>query len=157
MKIFSSFLYLILFCVAFIGCDKKSDPAPTTPTKTDNISSGPWIYESGGVDQDKNGTIDIAGSLLFGTCVLDNKISFKKDNTGLTDEGMAKCNTSDPQTAPFNWNFADAEANIVISNNSFSLLNGKFKVVSLTNSAFTLSKDSTIGTLSVSVLVNLKH
>ncbi|MDB5206896.1 MAG: hypothetical protein JWR72_1971 [Flavisolibacter sp.] len=156
MKIFS-LLTCLLIGIGFWSCSKDSDPAPVQPTKTDNISSSAWKYESGGVDQDKNGTIDIAGTTLFGPCSLDNTITFKKDNTGITDEGSIKCNGTDPQSAPFNWSFADAEANITISNNIFSLLNGKFKVVSLTSSAFTLSKDSTIGPLSVSLIVNLKH
>jgi hypothetical protein len=156
MKIFT-LLTCLLIGIGFWSCSKKSDPAPTQSTKMDNISSSAWKYESGGVDQDKNGTIDISGSSLFGSCSLDNTITFNKDNTGITDEGSTKCNSTDPQSAPFNWSFADAEANITISNNIFSLLNGKFKVVALTGSAFTLSKDSTIGSLSVSLIVNLKH
>ncbi len=157
MKIFSV-LTCLLPVICFLSCSKNSDPdVISAATKVDNISSGAWKYESGGVDQDKNGTIDIPGSTLFGSCSLDNTITFKKDNTGITDEGGTKCNLGDPQSAPFSWNFTEAEANITISNNIFSLLNGKFKVVSLTSSAFTLSKDSTIGPLSVSLIVNLKH
>jgi hypothetical protein len=142
--------------MGYLSCSKDKDPAPA-PTKTDNISAGSWKYDSGGIDQDKNGTVDIQGSLFFGTCLLDNTITFKKDNTGITDEGSTKCNSSDPQSAPFNWNFTDAEANITVSNNIFSPLNGKFKVVALSSSALTLSKDSTIGPLNASLIVNLKH
>ncbi len=99
-------IFLVVTClltvICFLSCSKDSGPdVISAATKLDNISSGAWKYESGGVDQDKNGTIDIPGSALFGSCSLDNTIIFKKDNTGITDEGGTKCNSSDPQSAQY--------------------------------------------------------
>ncbi len=158
MKIFSLPLSLALLCTTFASCEKKSDPPALT--KTQNITAGSWKYESGGVDQDRNGTIDIQGSSILPTCALDNTITFKEDNTGIGDEGATKCNSVDPQTAPLSWNFADAEANLIMNNNIFAILNGKFKIVALSATNFSLSKDTIITAIStqpISLVVNLKH
>ncbi len=159
MKIFSVPLCLLTFTISVLSCDKKSDP-PAGPTKTATISSGAWKYDTGGADVDRNGTIDIQGSSILPACALDNTITFKVDNTGVGDEGVTKCNAADPQTAPLTWNFTDAEANLVMSNNIFSILNGKFKIVTLSTTNFSLSKDTVITAISaqpISLVVNLKH
>jgi hypothetical protein len=95
---------------------------------------------------------------MIPTCLTDNKITFSRNNTGITDEGASKCNTSDQQTTNFNWSFADNEANLNISNNVFALLNGKSKIVSLTATNFTLSRDTTVPIFNnVALVVSLKH
>jgi hypothetical protein len=162
MKIFSSLLCLLAFSALWISCSKKSDPDPAQPTKTDHITASAWVYDNAGIDQDKNGTIDLPLSVIapsvIPTCVTDNKITFSRNNTGSTDEGPLKCNTTDPQTSGFNWSFADNEANLNISNNISALLNGKSKIVTLTATNFTLSRDTTIPFLNnVALVVSLKH
>lgn len=160
MKIFLP-LTCLLIVIGFGSCSKSSDPDPVpVPTKTDQISSGAWKYDTGGADIDRNGTIDFQGSAILPGCLLDNTASFKRDNTGIGDEGATKCNTTDPQSAPFNWNFADAEANLVVSNNIFTILNGKFKIVALSATNFSLTKDTVITAISpqpIALIVNLKH
>jgi len=161
MKFLSTILCAGVFSICLLSCNKKSDPQ-NQPTKTDHISASPWMYENAGIDNDKNGTIDLSLSTiaptLLPTCLTDNKISFSRNNSGTTDEGASKCNTADPQTTNFNWSFADNEANLTISNNVFALLNGKSKIVSLTATNFTLSKDTTIAPLgNVALVVSLKH
>ena len=160
MKIFSSLSLLLVLLLT--ACSKKSDPQPNQPTKTDYISASAWTYDNAGIDNDKNGTIDIPLSTIAPTllpaCLTDNKITFSGNNTGTTDEGATKCNATDQQTTGFNWNFSDNETNLNISNNVFALLNGKSKIVSLTTANFTLSKDTTIAILgNVALVVSLKH
>jgi hypothetical protein len=159
MKIFSSFLCSsILF--SLLACNKNSDPVATL-TKTDLISASAWNYENAGIDNDRNGTIDVPLSSLapslVQTCKTDNLLTYKKDNTGITDEGATKCNSTDPQTSAFNWSFADNEININISNSIFSLVNGKSKVVTLTSTNFSLSRDTILLGTPYSMVVNLKH
>src|SRR5689334_21372937 len=126
MKIFSSLLLLIILVLSFLSCQKDSH-AQSTPTNTDYITTSTWAYDTGGVDADRNGTIDLAvNTSNYTPCRLDNIVTFKKDNTGITDEGATKCSSTDPQTTSFNWSFADNETNLNISGNVFPLLNGKF-------------------------------
>ena len=156
MKNFPSILYLTL-AFLLVQCKKESDPQPQ-PTKTDHITASPWKIEDAGFDQDKNGSIEISAFSTIPGCLVDNTISFKTNNTGVTDEGAGKCNTTDPQTTNFNWNFADAEANIEISNSVLSQINGKSKVVLLTATNMSLAKDTTVSGLGSGwVVVKLKH
>ena len=162
MKIFSSLSLLMLGSVAFLSCQKESDSDNNNAqTNTDYITSSVWVYESSGVDVDRNGTIDQSlEDLGVPDCSLDNKLTFKKDGTATADEGATKCDPADDQTTNFNWNFADNEKSLEIRNNVFSALNGKMNIKTLNSTNLTLTKDTTITSpisVSVSVIVNLKH
>lgn len=160
MKIFSSLLCSLVF-VQLLSCSKKSDPDPVQPSKTDHISASAWKYENAGIDNDRNGTIDLPISTLapgaIQTCRIDNVLTFRADKSGTADEGAAKCNVGDPQTTPFNWSFVDNETNLTISNNVFALLNGKSKIVTLNETNLTLSRDTVIAATNLSLVVTLKH
>ena len=155
MKIFLSVL-LISF-VLLVACKKESDPEPAAPTKTELMTASVWKVEDAGFDQDKNGSIEFSALALLPGCVIDNTISFKTNNTGLTDEGGTKCNIPDLQTTPFNWSFADNETNINISNSVLGQMNGKSKVVVLTATNMTLAKDTTVLGTAGWAVVKLKH
>ena len=157
MKIFSAFINLAFISTCLISCGKDEEPAPQ-PTKTDHITASAWKLEDVGFDQDKNGTIELSGMAAVLSCQVDNALSFKTNNTGITEEGGTKCNAGDPQTSNFNWSFADAEANINISNSVLGQMNGKSKVVVLTSTNLTLSRDTTISGLGSGwIVVKLKH
>jgi len=158
MKIFSSLFLLALVSTVFICCQKDSDPTPATTTNTDYLTASAWVYESAGIDQNKDGTID--ASFPPGTvqdCQLDNVLTFKKDGSATSDAGATKCNASDPQTTQFNWSFADNDKSLVISNNVFTSLNGKLKVLTLDKTKLSLSKDTTIFSIPLAIVVNMKH
>jgi hypothetical protein len=161
MKIFFALVSAALLSTLFVGCGKDEEPVIPEPTKTDHISASAWTYENSGIDQDKNGTIDVPLSTLapglIQTCRIDNSLTFKRDNTGTADEGGTKCNMADAQTTVYNWSFADNEANLNISNNVFALLNGKSKIVTLNATNFTLSRDTVILSTNVALVVTLKH
>ena len=161
MKIFSSFIGILLFSQVFTSCQKESDPAPAQATKTDLISRSPWKYDNAGLDQNKDGSIDMPLSTLAPgailSCQTDNILTFKPNNAGTVDEGATKCNAADATTTNFNWNFADNETNLTISNNIFSIMNGKSKIVALTETAFSLSRDTLIFGNNVALVVTLKH
>jgi hypothetical protein len=156
MKIFSSLLLLTVMGFGVFACKKNTTAAES---KTDFLASGAWVHESSGVDVDKNGTIEL--SLEAGgvpKCRLDNVLTFQKNNTATADEGATKCNTADPQTTQFNWQFADNETALVFSGNVFTQLNGKFSIRTLSKTNLSLSKDTTVSGLgNVAVIVNLKH
>lgn len=161
MKNFSFAGLLALLLIA--SCGKDSDPQPAAQTKTDLIAASAWTYQDGGIDINRDGAVDANGSFstfaptLVPPCRTDNSIAFKKDNTGTVDEGATKCNTTDAQTSTFNWSFADNETNLNVSNNVFALLNGKSKIVALTATSFSLTRDTVLGGTTYPVVVILKH
>jgi len=158
MKIFSTLLLLAVASASFFSCDKESDQPPAQPTQTDNITASAWVHESSGIDLDKNGTIDLASALAgIPACRLDNVLTFQKGGTATAGEGATKCDAADPSTTNFNWSFADNEKSLVISNNVFTILNGKTNIKTLTATNLTLTKDTVISSNNVSLIVNLKH
>jgi hypothetical protein len=157
MKIFLPSLLSVMM-LNVLGCHKTDVIDPNIPTKTDLVSASAWKLDAVGLDQDKNGTIDVSLMSLVSSCQADNTILFKKDNTGITDEGASKCNTTDPQTTSLNWSFADAEANINVSNSILTPLNGKSKILDLNALSLALSRDTTIpGLGNAALVVKLKH
>jgi len=153
MKIFSSFIGIVLPALLITSCQKKSDPEPNQTSKTDHLTASTWKVIDVGIDLNKDGQIDPSGSALsVFPCLADNTLLFKKDNTGTADDGATRCSTSDPQTTTINWSFADAEKSLNISNSSISLINGKSKIIELNASSLILSKDTTISGLGPFVL-----
>ena len=154
MKIFST-ASVLCFVLLLLSCQKEDNP---TPTKSDHISASAWKYDGGGVDGDRNGTIDLlfpAGTL--DPCRTDNTLKFEKNGTGVSDEGTTKCNTNDPQSSSFNWSFGGGETSLVMSGNIFPLLTGTFRILDLNATTFRLSKDTVLSGQNVAVIVNLKH
>lgn len=156
-------MYLLICAVWVSSCSKKSDPEPAQSSKTDQISSSAWMYQDAGIDNNRDGAIDAGGSFsvilpsLVPTCRTDNAITFKKDNSGIVDEGTTKCNTADPTQTAFNWSFADNETAVTVNNNAFALLNGKSKIVTLNTTNLTLTRDTVIAGSTIVALVILKH
>jgi hypothetical protein len=154
------FLFLLFATMVFTACKKKDGP----PTKTELLDEKPWVYNTAGVDQDNNNTIDqTLPSTYMQPCAIDNSYIFKSDGTGTIDEGATKCNTTTPQTSPFSWSFADNETSINLQSTALFGLGGKFKVLVLTDAAFEMRKDTTITIpgvpipLPVGIIIKLKH
>ncbi len=146
---------LALAALLFAGCDKDKN---NDPTRTELITASAWQYDNGGVDQDRNGTVDISfSSGILPTCVLDNKANFNANGSGVADEGTTKCQASDPQTSPFTWAFTNNEQNIQLNGTGLFGIGGNFKVTALTSTQLGLQKDTTVSGFTVSMIVNLKH
>lgn len=158
-----NFAVLSLLCLGFAACDKDDDDDNNASSKTDTLTASAWTYQDAGFDSNRNGSIEQSESVsllapgLVQSCRADNVLIFKKDNTGTVDEGATKCNGNDAQTTSFNWSFADNESSVVVSNNVFALLNGKSRIVALTSTEFTLSRDTVFAGISVPIMVKLKH
>lgn len=157
MKIFSTLLLLTGAGAALIACQKDTNATPA-PTKTEYLTASAWVHESSGIDLDKNGTIDFPfTNAVLPDCLFDNKLTFKKDYTAVADEGATKCNPADPQTSTFTWSFGSNETSLNISSPVFSIFSGNLKIVTLTDTKLTLSKDTTYSGQNVLVIANLKH
>ena len=148
-----SFFSFCCLCVAMIACKKDDDP-----TKSEIITQKPWYYEEAGLDQDKNGTIDIpppAGFLM--PCVTDNFITLAADGTGVVDEGPTRCAPQTPQTAPISWQLTNNETTLVLGGGSIIGISGQFRLNALTDTRLSLSKDTTISGFPLAIVINLKH
>lgn len=119
---------VILACsLLFASCKKKNDDNdnPKGKTKTELISTGTWKFSSATV----NG---LPFSSQIPSCQRDNILTFTSTGTGTIDEGTEKCNTGDPQTSPFTWNFASSETVLHVSAVFFTGGNNDFNIVELT-------------------------
>lgn len=155
------YILLFLFTGLIISCDKEENDPP--PTKEEILTNGSWKYESGGVDQDKNGTVDISFSTipLIQPCILDNTVSFSAGGTGVASEGATKCDPAAPSTTTFLWSFNSSGTEINLTGGLLGL-GGKFKILTLTDTRFSLAKDTTISfgggiPQNIALIVNLQH
>jgi hypothetical protein len=135
--------------IFFTACSKSSDNS-TAKTKTQLITQSSWKF-----DNAKVSGIDVSGALQ--TCQKDNIYVFASTNTGTLDEGAARCNQSDPQTIPFNWNFTNNEGTLHISTVLFSGGGNDFAIESLTEIQLVLSQDITVSGTMQHAVVTFKH
>jgi hypothetical protein len=138
---------LIVLLIA--SCSK--DPDPTPKTKTQLLTQSTWKFKSATV----NGA-DASSQLQ--ACQKDNIYTFVAAGTGTVDEGPTKCNSGDPQTVPFTWNFASSETVLHVSTSLFSGSSNDFTLVSLTEAEMVISTPYTppFGP-SVTLVITLQH
>jgi hypothetical protein len=132
-----------MLLLTFSACQKSGDDAPpNNADKTQLITASAWKYSDAGLDNDNNGTKDMAipGALLPASCDTDNTLLFKSDNTGIMSEGASKCTTTDPDTVNFTWNFTNNGNSMNVSTAFFPGLDGEAKIIELTSSKLTISK-----------------
>lgn len=155
-------LLLPILCLLIISCDKDEDE-PQGPTKTELLTASAWKYESGGADQNGDGTIDYTFEQLgvIPACRLDNTGTFNANGTGVTNEGATKCSGTDPQTADFTWSFRNNESALFVTGSGFFGVSGEFQVKTLNSTTLTVTKDTVVNFMSipmaVTVIANMKH
>ncbi|HEX2606639.1 MAG TPA: lipocalin family protein [Flavisolibacter sp.] len=152
-------LLVALSGLVFTAC-KKNDSGTTVQTKSDLLAKGTWKFESGGIDANKDGNVDInfASIGTIPDCTLDNTITFSAGGTGIVSEGATRCDPSNPPSTPFNWSFSNSETTLNLSGNALLGLSGQFKVITLSDTRLSLSKDTTVPVFNnVAVVVNLQH
>ena len=149
--------FLGIFSLTVFSCKKNNSATPGT-SKTTLATQQTWKFNNAGIDGDKNGTIDQDISGFVSSCIKDNTVSFASNGSGTSDEGATKCNPSDPQTIAFTWSFASNETLINITGNAIAGKGGQYKIVNLSNTQFSLSKDTLItGFGQTTIIVNLGH
>ena len=151
-------IVLLLPVFAFIACDKGED-SKSGATKTDLITKAAWKYEHAALDINKDGQIDTDLPAGYVTaCEKDNTLTFKKDGTGVADEGPTKCDQGDPQTTTFNWTFENGEQFLVFEQSIFTNIDGIVKILTLNDTKLELMKEVAIGPgQNVNVIVRFKH
>jgi hypothetical protein len=144
--ILSAFIMLTL---ATASCKKSSTPGKSA---AELLTQKVWLYQTSGIDADRNGTIDTADDT--DDCEKDNSFTFNTNGTGVMDEGATKCDSGDPQTENFNW---------VLTNNTQLTLTGGTNttmsgtVQTLSETALTVYQDVSFGGASFRVIIQFKH
>ena len=139
---------ILLFSGLMLGACKKS--STHVKTNTDFITQASWTFDNAKV----NGA-DV--SLFIQPCQKDNVLTFSSNGTGTLDEGPTKCNSSDPQTDPFNWNFASNETVLHVSTVLFTGGSSDFTIVTLNDTQLVLSQDINISRTMQNAVVTFKH
>lgn len=129
-------LSVLLFSFLIItgGCKKDKEDDPPAKTKTELLTQASWKFSAATVSG-----FDASGYLQ--PCQKDNVYTFATDGSGILNEGTTKCNSADPQTSPFTWNFASSETVLHISTTLFTGGSNDFNVVSLTETQLTGSQN----------------
>ncbi len=127
------FAFLVILATAnlllFNSCKKSNSSGPVSKTKTQLISQSSWRLTGA--------KIAGGGSVIndLQDCQKDNVYTFHTDGTGDADENTLKCNTSDPQTNPFTWNFQSNETILFISTPLYTNGSNQFNIVSISESS----------------------
>jgi hypothetical protein len=155
MRKFSLF-FLLGFALLSSNCKKSSGGSSNTTL----LTTSAWIYDTGGIDADNNGTIDSPFPAGFiQSCESDNLISFKSDGTGIIDEGATKCNAADLQDRSFTWSFKD-NSTLNIPDSIYGIPGGDLKINTLTSTKLEFEKQVQITnpiTTTVYAIIDLKH
>jgi hypothetical protein len=144
MKRINFTISVLLVATLFFSACKKSSSHPKT--NTDFLTQASWKF-----DNAKAGGADVSSSLQ--TCQKDNVLTFSTNGTGSLDEGATKCTSTDPQTNPFDWNFASNETVLHVSTVLFAGGSSDFTIVTLNDTQLVLSQFIS----SVPVVVSFKH
>lgn len=127
----SNFIYLFVLLAGMVcldACKKKEDPKPLPRKELLTSTSGKkWKITS---------ATTTSGFDAFSSreaCERDNLYVFYTDNKLVVDEGATKCNSSDPQTVTGTWSLSADEKTLTLSVGGWSILNGDFPIVEMTN------------------------
>lgn len=142
--------YMGLFLVLFSSCGKDDPPPPATKTKTELITSATWKFSDA-----KVGGTSVAPFLQ--ACQKDNTMTFAAAGTGTGDEGPTKCNSADPQSNPFTWNFQSNETILFVSTPLFTGGSSTFTLVSLTATELVVSQNITVSGTTQNAVITFVH
>lgn len=147
-------LFILAASLLTLSCKKDSN---SSTSKTDQITSADWKYDSGGIG-DANGNVVVSFTTLgtVPSCSLDNTIHFNSDGSGTVSENANVCSGA-PATSSFTWSFGSNESTLNLSGGAIAGIGGSFKLKTLTSTQLTLLKDTTYLGSSVTAVVNLKH
>ena len=150
MKELKSILAISLLAFFLANCSKSSDNPPPPKTKAQLLTQASWKF-----DNAKVGGVDV--SALLKPCEKDNVIVFVSPSTGTLDEGASKCNSADPQTVPFTWNFANNDQTLHVSTVLFAGGSSDFTIVDLSETQLILSQIITVSGTPQNAVVTFKH
>ncbi|RYU77675.1 lipocalin family protein [Hymenobacter persicinus] len=107
---YSSYLFLFCQIVLVTSCNKSATPAPAL-TATEKLMAKSWYLTARTLTY--NGTVDD----LFATypnCARDDFYRFQADGTLQFDNGIEKCNPSEPQAVTGTWSVGANDTNLTM-------------------------------------------
>ena len=107
-----SLLFTVFVIAAVTSCKKNSTPPPNNKSNTELLTQKAWKFETRGLDENNNGTIEESESDML-TCQLDDVFTFYTNSTGSYVTGSEQCAPDDLNTT-FNWYFASNETELAI-------------------------------------------
>ncbi len=110
--IFPGMVPLLLLCMS-TGCSKSSSSS-SAGSKTDLLTTQDWVLT---VMQHKavSASVWTDDFASLSSCVKDNRVVFRPNNTYESNEGATKCNVSDPQIwETGSWSLTQNETVLVI-------------------------------------------
>jgi len=109
-------IVLLLMITITLSCKKDNDE-PAAKTKTELITSGSWkrtaFIANPAYDWNADGTFDTNLLNTMFPCEKDNFETYQTNGLVITDEGVTKCNPSDPQTWSVSWRFSNNETKLI--------------------------------------------
>lgn len=137
-KLFMFFTLLVII-TAHSACKKESTDSKT---KTQLITEQSWILVSFRYNFNNGAWTD--GYATIPNCQKDNKLLFQSNFDCILDEGITKCNSSDPQIfQQGSWLFLSNETKLSTTYNGSTAV---VDIVQLDNSSMKTSRKDTTGT-----------
>ena len=107
----------LFFILLFVACNKKD----TAASKTELLTSGTWKLTAVVADEDGNGTYETDRFATFSDCFKDNFYTFFAGGSAELNEGLTKCNPTDPQTETGTWQLTQNETHLKIDGDEWKL------------------------------------
>lgn len=110
-----TWLLVITAMATFFSCNKSDNDR--VKTKTELITMGSWkrtaFIATPAYDWNADGTFDTNLLNTMFPCEKDNFETYQTNGMVVTNEGITKCNASDPQTWSVSWTFGDNETKLI--------------------------------------------
>jgi hypothetical protein len=133
---------LLLAALALGSCKKNDDNSPSSPSKTDLLTTKSWqpvtftaSSTAGGITSSIGGNVD--------ACNTDDILKFGTDKSLLYDQGATKCDPNDPQTEKGTWDMPGDSKLTINSLTSTNLPDGTFDIKELTATTLHLNLSET--------------
>ena len=155
-------LVAISASLLFVAC-KKDDSLPDPNNNNNNntsstLTSGSWkmVSSTSVIEYPAPvGTQTVDLFALMQSCVKDNLYIFKTDNTTVSDEGVTKCNSSDPQQKTAGtWALINNNTKLQITENSTSIT---ADILTLNSSTLELRYVTTYGGMNSTTTTKYTH
>ena len=113
-------IFYSVFIIVFLlfACNKTDNNV----SKTALLTSGSWKLTAVVSDNDADGTYETDDYAGFPDCYKDNFYIFHTNGVLEMNEGPFMCDPTDPQTETTNWQLINNDANLMIWNDTWEVL-----------------------------------
>jgi len=144
-------LVLITITASFNSCkkDKEEDVVATPKTKMQLLCGKNWKLTAEicdpAIDWNGSGAVSTNVYNQMQSCETDDITIFNTNGTYTNDEGVSKCNATDPQTITGSWVFNINETIITVTKSDATTYS--YNIISLNETTFVLSVSEVINSV----------